>query len=147
MERSSRQKYKLRISSITDNLEVIRDFINKLAKKGGFNNEVADQIELAVDEACTNVIKHAYKFDKKRMIDISVCLDPEKMEIVITDKGAGFDINKLTKPDIEKYVHESRSGGLGIHLMKTLMDDVKFNFNPGKKNQVSMIKYYEGSTA
>lgn len=141
MDRRAKQKYKLRISSVTDNLEIIRDFINRLAVKGGFSNDVADQIELAVDEACTNVIRHAYHYNAKRMIDIAVHLDKEKMEIIVSDKGQGFDATLLLKPDLEKYVHEARTGGLGIHLMRSLMDEVNFNFKPGKKNQVSLVKY------
>lgn len=147
MENIGKQKFKLKISSITDNLEVIREFINSIATKAGFNEEGADQIELAVDEACTNVIKHAYKFDTKRMLDISVFIDKEKMEIIISDKGSGFDPSKLQIPDLEKYVHESKMGGLGIHLMKTLMDEVNYSFNPGKRNQVSLIKYLERKSA
>jgi serine/threonine-protein kinase RsbW len=141
MNRRRKQKYKLRISSVTENLEIIREFVNRLALHGGFNQEMADQIELAVDEACTNVIKHAYKYDPKRMIDIAVFLDKIKMEIIVSDRGKGFEVAELQKPDLEKYVHESRSGGLGIHLMRSLMDEVNFRFHPGKRNEVSLIKY------
>ena len=143
MERSSKQKYKLRISSITENLEIIREFINRLAIKGGFGSDIADQIELAVDEACTNVIKHAHKYNAKRIIDITVFIDRNKIEVIVSDTGKGFDIDKLPEPDIEKYVRESKMGGLGIHLMRTLMDEVNYTFNPGKKNQVSLIKYFD----
>jgi len=142
MERKKvRQKYQLKISSITENLEIIREFTRNLAVKAGFNNEVSDQIVLAVDEACTNVIKHAHSYNARRLIELVVFLDPEKMEIVISDKGKGFDIDSLQTPDIKKYVHESRTGGLGIHLMRTLMDEVSFSIQPSKKNKVSMVKY------
>ena len=50
---------------------------------------------MAVDEACTNVIKHAHKFDSRRLIDISIQTDSQKMKITITDKGAGFEINEI----------------------------------------------------
>lgn len=147
MEKLRKQKFRLKISSITENLEIIREFINNLAQKAGFNEEGADQIELAVDEACTNVIKHAYKFNTKRMLDILVFLDNEKMEIIISDKGSGFDPDKLPIPDLQKYAHEAKMGGLGIHLMKTLMDEVNYSFNPGKKNTVSLVKYLERKSA
>ena len=122
-------------------MEVVRDFVFRLAIKAGFVEEGADQISLAVDEACTNVIKHAHKFNARRMIDLAVIYDKKKIEIIITDKGKGFDPQKLPKPDLSRYIHEAKMGGLGIHLMKTLMDEVNYSFNPGVKNQVSMIKY------
>ncbi len=145
MRKRSKQKYKLKVSSVTENLEIIRDFVNNIATKAGFSDDTADQIELAVDEACTNVVKHAHKYNAKRMIDISVILEPEKIEIIISDTGGGFDVDKLPRPNLEKFIHESKSGGLGIHLMRTLMDEVNFTFNPGKKNQVSLIKYLKKS--
>ena len=141
MKKPKKQKYKLRISSSTENLEIIREFINNIASKAGFSEENVDQIELAVDEACTNVIKHAYKYSDKRMLDISVMLDNEKMEIIIMDKGAGFNPEKLPVPNLEKYMRVAKAGGLGIHLMRTLMDEVNFSMNPGKRNQVSLVKY------
>ncbi|KAA3617333.1 MAG: ATP-binding protein [Calditrichaeota bacterium] len=141
MKKMRKYRYKIRFPSRTDNLEVVRDFVHRLALKAGFVEEGADQISLAVDEACTNVIKHAHNYNSRRMIDLSVNYDEQKFEIVITDKGKGFDPKTLQKPDLSKYIHEAKMGGLGIHLMKTLMDEVNYSFNPGIKNQVSLIKY------
>ncbi len=147
MKKSRKQKFKLRFPSKTDNLEIIREFVNRLALKTGFNPSTADQISLAVDEACTNVIKHAHKFDSRRMIDIIVYLDNEKIEIIISDTGKGFDPSKLPEPDLRQYIHEAKMGGLGIYLMKTIMDEVNYTFNPGTKNQVAMIKYLNKKSA
>ena len=137
------EKFNLKIPSVTENLYLIREFVIKIALKAGFSTEAQEQIALAVDEACTNVIKHAHKFDARRVIDINVVLDSQKMTISILDKGKGFDVNKLQTPDLQKFAKESRHGGLGIYLMKTLMDDVQYEFNPGKKNQVQMTKFYQ----
>jgi serine/threonine-protein kinase RsbW len=139
------QKYKLKIPSITENLQMIREFVLKIAAKTGFNKETQEQIALAVDEACTNVIKHAHHHDAKRLIDIQIQTDANKMIITITDKGRGFDITKLKDPDVEKFIRESRHGGLGIYLIKTLMDEVDYEFNPGVKNQVQLTKYLQKS--
>ena len=135
------QKFKLKIPSVTENLQMIREFVLKIAAKAGFKEETQEQIALAVDEACTNVIKHAHHHDARRLMDIQIQIDANKMKITITDKGRGFDITKLKDPDVEKYIRESRHGGLGIYLIKTLMDEVNYEFNPGKKNQVELTKY------
>jgi serine/threonine-protein kinase RsbW len=139
------QKYKLNIPSVTENLQMIREFVLKIAAKAGFNEETQEQIALAVDEACTNVIKHAHHHDARRLIDIQIQTDANKMKITITDKGSGFDITKLKDPDIEKFIKESRHGGLGIYLIKTLMDEVDYDFKPGVKNQVQLTKYLQKS--
>jgi serine/threonine-protein kinase RsbW len=135
------QRFKLRIPSMTDNLQLIRDFVIKIAAKTGLSEENQEQVALAVDEACTNVIKHAHKFNAKRPIDILIQTDASKLKITISDQGSGFDPSSLIKPDLKKFTKESRHGGLGIYLMQTLMDEVDYTFNPGAKNQVQMVKY------
>ena len=147
MKKMKTQRYKIRFPSRTDNLEVVRDFVFRLAQKAGFEEDTADQISLAVDEACTNVIKHAHQFNSRRMIDLAVIYTIKQFEIIITDKGKGFDPQSLEKPDLPKYIHEAKMGGLGIHLMKTLMDEVSYTFNPGNKNQVSLVKYFKHNAA
>lgn len=141
MKKQDTQKFRLKIPSITENLQLIREFVVNIAAKSGFKDEQQEQIALAVDEACTNVIKHAHKFNANRLIDIQVLTDPRKMQITISDKGKGFDTGSLEQPDIQKFVKEQRHGGLGIYLMKTLMDEVSYDFNPGVKNQVHLTKY------
>ena len=141
MTNRSRQKYTLKVSSKTENLEIIRDFIRRLAIRGGFNDVEAGQIELAVDEACTNAIKHAHQNNKRYRLDITSYLDLDKIEIIITDKGAGFSASRIPEPDLVENMHKAKKGGLGIHLMRTLMDEVSFSINPGRKNQVLMVKY------
>ncbi len=138
--KNKRQTFRLQISASTDNLQIIRDFVHHLAKKAGFKAEQIDQIELAVDEACTNVIKHAYKFDASQLIDLQIFIDGQKMEIVVSDYGNGFDPGQLPEPDINHSMKKGRAGGLGIHLMKKLMDEVKFNIIPGTKTEVHLIK-------
>lgn len=138
----SKAEYQLKIPSKTDNLELIREFVSRIASKVGFNCEDVNKIELAVDEACTNVIKHAYEKDEKQSIDIAIKIDYNKFTIIITDRGKGFDITKIKTPDMKEYLAEMRVGGLGIHLIHSLMDELNFNIKPGVKNQVKMVKYY-----
>lgn len=138
----AKKKYHLRIPSQTDNLEIIREFVTRIARKVGFQEEETSKIELAVDEACTNVIEHAYSKDERKLIDITIQIDPQKFTIIITDQGKGFDPKQLNKPDMKKYLEEMRVGGLGIYLMQTLMDEIDFDVVGGRKNQVKMVKYF-----
>ncbi len=138
----AKKKYHLRIPSQTDNLEIIREFVTRIARKVGFQEEETSKIELAVDEACTNVIEHAYSKDDRKFIDITIQIDPQKFTIIISDQGKGFDHKKLKAPDMKKYLEEMRVGGLGIFLMQTLMDEIDFDVVGGRKNQVKMVKYF-----
>lgn len=136
------KSYLLKIPSQTDNLEIIRNFISGIAKKVGFEEEDVNKIELAVDEACTNVIEHAYQHDESRDIDIAIKIDYQKFTVVVADRGRSFKMEEVEIPDMKSYLAELRVGGLGIYLMKTLMDEVDYRSKPGVKNQVRMVKYF-----
>ena len=135
-------KYKLKIPSRTDNLELIRSFVSHIAAMVGFDADETYKIELAVDEACANVVKHAYEQQHTdHQIDLVIEIDVDKLVIIISDQGRGFDIKKVLSKDMKEYLAEMRVGGLGIHLIKALMDDVEFVSKPGKSTQVKMTKY------
>lgn len=138
------QRYQLNLTSQTDNLELIRDFVSKIAKKTGFVELDINKIELAVDEACANVIKHAYPANAAlKPIQINIEVYAQKMVIIVSDEGKGFDVKKVRPINMEKYMEEMRVGGLGIFLIRNLMDEVEFNMNTdGKRNEVRMIKYF-----
>jgi serine/threonine-protein kinase RsbW len=129
---------KLIVKSRTENLSAIREFISLNAKKIGFKNEVIENIILAVDEACTNIIKHAYKNFPEGEIEIKLNYSNSKLIIKITDFGETFDPEKVPDPDLQKYYNQHKVGGLGMYLMKTLMDEVKYVSVPGKYNEVRL---------
>ncbi len=137
----TQKKYQLKIPSQSDNLALIRELIAKVASQVGFDDDEANKIELAVDEACTNVIKHAYNQNANQVLDVLVKTDAKKIIVIVSDKGQGFNPDRVRTPDLNKSIKEGRKGGLGICLMKTLMDKVDFQIKPGQKNQVTMIKY------
>ena len=139
------EKFKLKVASMAQNLETIREFISDIAVNAGFDPDAASQIELAVDEACTNAIKHAHSYNSEKTLELSVILREKRIEITIKDVGKGFDVTRVAKPDLEKYMHEAKKGGFGIHLMRKLMDEVHFDFNPGKGNRVTLVKFLKES--
>jgi serine/threonine-protein kinase RsbW len=134
-------EYNLHIPSQTENLELIRNFVSGAARKVGFRDEDINKIELAVDEACTNVIEHAYRHLGKGDIDIAIKIGTRRFTVIVTDKGQGFCWDEVGMPDMKKYMAELRVGGLGIYLIKTLMDEVDYHSEPGVKNEVIMVKY------
>jgi len=89
------------------------------------------------------VIKHAYS-DRSQLqsLDIAIKLDYQKLTLIVTDHGKGFDPQAIKIPDMKEYLAELKVGGLGIYLMKTLMDEVTYDIKPGLSNQVSMVKYF-----
>jgi serine/threonine-protein kinase RsbW len=137
----------IHIESRTDRLIAVREFVSASARKFGFSDEEVSKIALAVDEACTNVIKHAYKFDPTKDITVTVKPGRRAFEVSIVDTGRVFNPLDVQSPDMKEYLTHYRRGGLGIYLMKSLMDKVEYNIQPGKKNEVRLIKYLPRKTS
>lgn len=134
------QQQNLTIESKTEHLIEVRDFISAAAREFGFNDEEVSKIALAIDEACTNIIKHAYGFDPTQRIGITVRGGNGTFEIRITDQGRQFNPSSVPSPDMKEYLTHFRRGGLGVYLMRSLMDKVEYSIHPGK-NEVRLVKY------
>lgn len=132
---------KLKIYSKTESLVEVRNFVSEEALNFGFDEETVNKIVLAVDEACTNIIEHAYKYVPDKIIEIEVRLNSEKFEVKLTDYGISFDPEAIKTPDIKSYIMKYRKGGLGMYLMKSLVDNVEYNVNQNRRNTVRLIKY------
>jgi serine/threonine-protein kinase RsbW len=131
----------IHIESKTERLSTVRDFVSAAAKEFGFSEEEVGKITLAVDEACTNVIKHAYGYSPSEDIAVTITANDRAFEIAILDHGKTFNPTDIPSPDLKEYRVHPRRGGLGVHLMRALMDKVEYDIVPGKKNEVRLIKY------
>ena len=136
-------KERLSVKSTTNNLARIRRFIKKHSSRAGFDEDTANKIVLAADEACTNIIKHAYNYSKAGKININLSFKNKKLRLSITDEGSHFNSNSIPEPDLQKYYEEKRVGGLGMFLMKKLMDEVNYSQPNAKRNKVVLIKYLQ----
>ena len=131
---------KLVVKSSTSNLIKIRKFINSKAKSYGFNKNQIEDIVLAIDEACTNIIEHSYNSKPNFDIEITVTFSEDNFIVKIVDYGETFEPGSIKELNLELYRKQRRVGGLGVYLMKTLMDDVKYSSVKNKYNQVLLKK-------
>lgn len=131
--------YRIKIPASTENLSEVREFVSKHARDHGFSNQNISDIKLAVDEACTNIIKHAYKFDKSKVVTIELEFEHQQVIVMLTDQGVGFNPNSYEKPNLPEQIKKKKRGGMGIHLMKNLMDKVTYE-NINGKNILYMSK-------
>ena len=136
---------KLKIASKTEVLAEARSFVGQAAREFGFDDADAMNIEIAVDEACTNIIKHAYKNDPEGWIHIRISQHREngnpRIVIQITDSGKPFDSNSYTAPNMPEYLQKMKRGGLGVLLMKKIMDEVEYFSSSDDNNSIRLVKY------
>ncbi len=134
------RRFHLQVPSTTENLTMIRDFAAHVGAQAGMDESAVSKLELAVDEACTNVIEHAYGSDTTQEVTVRAIFDDETLQIIVEDTGRGFDPTRVPAEDLRTLVAERRTGGLGMQLMRSLMDEVHYDVTPGQKNQVRMVK-------
>lgn len=131
--------YQKKVNASTQNLSAIREFVSKHAEEEGFSKQQVADIQLAVDEAYTNIIKHAYNSDDSKKVMINLEFDGDKMVVTLTDHGIGFDIEKYRGPNLKKQIEKKKRGGMGVYLMRKLMDDVSYQVK-NQKNVLRMCK-------
>lgn len=135
------QKFILQVPSTTENLAMIREFACHVGAQAGLDESSVGKLELAVDEACANVIEHAYGCDVTKEVVVRAVFDENAIQIVVQDTGLGFDPTRVPEENLKDLVRQRRSGGLGMQLMRTLMDEVHYEITPGEKNELRMIKH------
>jgi serine/threonine-protein kinase RsbW len=134
------QKFLLQVPSSTENLALIREFVTSVGRQATLDDEDINNLELAVDEACANVIEHAYGHDATKEVIVRAVFDDQTLRISVIDTGPGFDPGNAQPNTVEELIKQRKSGGLGIRLIKTLMDEVEYEIVPGQKNELHMIK-------
>ncbi|HQU71767.1 MAG TPA: SpoIIE family protein phosphatase, partial [Calditrichia bacterium] len=123
-------------------LKEVRDFIEHIGKKYRFSDKVINSFKLVVDEACTNIIRHGYLDIKDGKITVRAIIRRLSLTIAIIDQGRSFDPRQMKNPDLEKYVQIGKKGGLGIFMMRKLMDDIQYNLT-SKGNELRLTKVRE----
>jgi serine/threonine-protein kinase RsbW len=137
---SIEKKFTLQVPSSTENLALIREFVTAVGRQAQLEETDISSLELAVDEACANVIEHAYGHDITKEVVVRAKFDDESLRISVIDEGLGFEPDKAPQESVENLIKERKSGGLGIRLIKQLMDDVSYEIVPGQKNELHMTK-------
>lgn len=122
-------------------LDEIRDFVGEVARAGKFSEKDIYNIQLAADEAASNIIEHAYEGISDGILEISCELKNNVLTIILVDHGESFDPSDIPAPNLKANLSERKIGGLGLYLMRKLMDEVHYNADPkNNRNTLTLIK-------
>jgi anti-sigma regulatory factor (Ser/Thr protein kinase) len=113
-----------------------REGLRPLLGKAGLDDKASGEVLLAVQEVLTNVIRHTYK-GKGGAIEISYKDEANQVQITVRDYGDKFDITKVKEPELPR----KEPGGLGVFLVKRLMDQVNYDASCLDGNRLHLIKY------
>lgn len=128
--------------SDTKHLARIRELIQESALAWSDDKGLAMKLTLAVDEAVANVVEHAYEgLDEVGEVKVLVEAAEDRFEVTVMDTGHEFDPSTIDVPDMKEHVRQGKRNGLGIFLMRQIMDEVKYTFVHGLRNELRMVKY------
>lgn len=128
-------------------LRMIRHAVVELARRSGMGEAQAAQLEMAIDEACTNVIEHSYGGERRarRASDSGIRLTMmrcrDRLVIEIYDHGEGFEPQNVRPPTAEEYLQQSRGRGLGLYIIQKFVDDMDYRRNGPAGNCLRLTKY------
>lgn len=136
-------RHSINIAASLDNLNVIRSFIiEKLRKFDKLTEKQINEIVLAADEYCANIVKHSYNFDDSREIEIELSYSPTTVIVEVRDDGPPFDLSKFKISPAKPLKKRKKNGGWGIALIKSIADEIRYRpkSSVDSKNSIKLIK-------
>ena len=124
-----------------DSLAKIGEFVIRASRAAGLDSSAIYAVQLAVDEACTNIIEHAYGGEGKGDIECTCTESDDALTIRFHDQGHPFHPEQIPEPDLGADLAERTPGGLGLYFIHKLMNEVHFSFSPDGGNTLSMVKW------
>jgi len=132
-------KEEIQVPAHIDYLGELRNFVTKAGRKHGFSDTVVNAFKLSIDEAATNIIKHAYR-DWEGMIKMRVIIKSSSLTVILIDQGKYFDPSRIQDPDLKRYVDIGKKGGLGIFIMRKLLDEIDYRHTE-EGNELRLTKF------
>ena len=126
-----------------DSLAKISKFVIQAAQKAEFDEKAIYAVELAVDEACSNIIEHAYQGRETGDIRCICEVTPGSLTVTLCDHGERFDPTHASEPNLSAELKHRTRGGLGIYLIRKLVDQVEYKYAPDCGNMLKLVKRQE----
>ena len=134
------REYEICVASQLSNLADIGAFITERARLAGMEEQAVFDVQMAVDEACTNTMQHGYEGREDGELRICCFVEGRDFVVRITDQGKPFAPDDVVAPDLSKPLEMREAGGLGLFFMRQLMDTVEFRPVPEGGNELIMRK-------
>jgi serine/threonine-protein kinase RsbW len=123
-----------------ESLAAIGELIGHAAESAGLDARAAYAVQLAVDEACTNIIEHGYGGEGQGELECTCRIGGDGLTVVLRDDGSPFDPSCVVPPDLDAAIEERTGGGLGVYLMHQLVDEIQFESAPDSRNVLTIVK-------
>lgn len=123
-----------------ESLPRVSEFVGKAAQRAGLSNKAVYAVQLAVDEACSNIIDHAYGGENRGEMICSVIVNEEGLTVILRDRGRPFNPQTVPDPQVNLPLEKLKPRGVGIYLMRKMVDEVRYEYSPEGGNVLTLIK-------
>jgi serine/threonine-protein kinase RsbW len=135
------EAYELQVPGEAKSLALIRMVVTSLAEEAGLPQDEIDKVEVAVDEACTNVLDHAYaECVPHPPVRLHIRTENNEFVVDVVDEGAAFDFERHQTPKFPDHWWGGHTRGAGIFLIKKCMDNVHYDRLPNERNRLRLVK-------
>ncbi len=128
------------VPSETRQLAQVRNFVVKHARQANVGETHIEALRLAIDEACANVIEHAYQGNPDEEVHLVMTIESTRVVVQIRDRGRPFDRAAYRRPNVMELSRKRKSGGLGVDIIRRLMDEVEY-LNRGGTNEIRFVRF------
>ena len=136
--------YSYKVPCLKERLKDIREFVTEALSHHGLSEVQISTLVLAIDEVCANLIIHSHRCNPKESIEVDIVVDKRSIIFDIIDRGNGFDISQYREPKIDDIIRRRRKGGIGLILVKKIMDEIKF-ITENDQNICRLVKHIDRS--
>ena len=135
---------RLELPGTPESMPIIRQTVVEAAQRCGFEDEDVAKIEMAVGEACTNIIEHAYRTQPlKLQIEVEVLEMNDRLEVLISDYSTiNFPIGEESGIPLDEYFDAARQRGMGLYIIRSFVDHLEHRFVCGRGNELKLIKFF-----
>ena len=129
----------LTLSNNIEEIPLLAEFVESICEQAGLDMGITMNVNLAMEEAVVNVMNYAYPLGTQGKIVIEAMADDQRVKFVIVDQGAPFDPTTKEDVDTTLSIDDRPTGGLGIHLIRQIMDTINYE-RKGKNNVLTLCK-------
>lgn len=134
----------LRVRTELEELRRIDEAVEKFGEGEGWPPDLLFQVKLALEELAINVVNHGHDDDGDHEMEIALTSEADKLTIELSDDGRAFNpLDDAPEPDLDAAIEDRPIGGLGVHMVRTFMDEMHYRRDEGK-NHLTLIKRRDG---
>lgn len=137
------------VEAETRNLAVVREFLHAAIKRSMLPVSDSNKVVLAVDEAVANTIQHGYEGMDKGSVEVLIDADAVSFRVRIRDNGVSYDTatgaSEKAEIDLQAHIASGNKRGLGLFIMRKVMDEVHYTSREGEVNELTLVKYMKVS--